>query len=159
MVHIYNGILISYKKERNCPIGRDIGGPGDCHIEWSQKEKNKYIFTHICGIQKNGIDGLICKAEIEIDTGNKCMDSKARKGLEWIGRLGLTYMGFPSGSAVRNQPDMQELQETQIRPLGQRDSPGGGHANSLQCSFLENPMDRGAWWPTVHRVTKSRTWL
>ena len=36
-------------------------------------------------------------------------------------------------------------------------SPGGGHGNPLQYSFLENPMDRGAGWATVHRVTKSRT--
>ena len=34
-------------------------------------------------------------------------------------------------------------------------SPGGGHANSLQYSCLENPMDRGAWQATVHGVTKS----
>ena len=38
-------------------------------------------------------------------------------------------------------------------------SPGGGHGNPLQYSCLENPMDRGAWWATVHRVTKSRAWL
>ena len=36
-------------------------------------------------------------------------------------------------------------------------SPGGGHGNPLQCSFLEHPMDRGAWWATVHRVAKSQT--
>ena len=34
-------------------------------------------------------------------------------------------------------------------------SPGGGHGNPLQYSCLENPMDRGAWWATVHGVTKS----
>ena len=33
--------------------------------------------------------------------------------------------------------------------------PGGGHGNPLQYSCLENPMDRGAWWATVHRVEKS----
>ena len=38
-------------------------------------------------------------------------------------------------------------------------SPGGGHGNPLQYSWLENPMDRGPWWATVHRVTKSRTQL
>ena len=38
-------------------------------------------------------------------------------------------------------------------------SPGGGHGNPLQSSCLENPMDRGAWWATVHRVVKSRTQL
>ena len=38
-------------------------------------------------------------------------------------------------------------------------SPGGGHGNSLQYSCLENPMDRRAWWATVHRVAKSGTRL
>ena len=36
-------------------------------------------------------------------------------------------------------------------------SPGGEHGSTLQYSCLENPMDRGAWWVTVHRVTKSQT--
>ena len=33
-------------------------------------------------------------------------------------------------------------------------SPVGGHGNSLQYSCLEDPMDRGAWWATVHGVAK-----
>ena len=36
---------------------------------------------------------------------------------------------------------------------------GGGHGNPLQHSSLENPLDRGAWWVTVRRITKSRTRL
>ena len=36
-------------------------------------------------------------------------------------------------------------------------SPGGGHGNPLQYYRLENPMDRGAWWAMVHRITKSQT--
>ena len=40
-----------------------------------------------------------------------------------------------------------------ISELGK--SPGEGHGNALQYSCLENPMDRGAWWATVHRVAKS----
>ena len=36
-------------------------------------------------------------------------------------------------------------------------SPGGRHGNPLQDSCLENPMDRGAWWATVHGVAKSQT--
>ena len=40
-----------------------------------------------------------------------------------------------------------------------RRSPGGGNSNPLQYSCLENPMDRGAWWAIVHRVTKSWTQL
>ena len=38
-------------------------------------------------------------------------------------------------------------------------SPEGGHGNPVQYSCLENPMDRGAWWATVHRVAKSQTQL
>ena len=37
--------------------------------------------------------------------------------------------------------------------------PGEGHGNPLQYSCLENPRDRGAWWATVHGVTKSKTRL
>ena len=36
--------------------------------------------------------------------------------------------------------------------------PGEGHGNPLQYSCLENPLDRGAWWATVHRIAKSWTW-
>ena len=38
-------------------------------------------------------------------------------------------------------------------------SPGEGHGNPLQYSCLENPMNRGAWQATVHRVAKSQTQL
>ena len=41
--------------------------------------------------------------------------------------------------------------------LGWEDSPGGGHANPLQFSCLENSMGRGAWQATVHGVSKSWT--
>ena len=38
-------------------------------------------------------------------------------------------------------------------------SPGGGHGNPLQYSYLENPLDSGAWWATAHRVEKSQIQL
>ena len=38
-------------------------------------------------------------------------------------------------------------------------SPGKWHGNLLQYSCLENPMDRGAWWATVHEVTNTWTQL
>ena len=40
---------------------------------------------------------------------------------------------------------------------GSERSPGEGNGHSLQYSCLENPIDRGAWWSTVHGVTKSQT--
>ena len=41
---------------------------------------------------------------------------------------------------------MQQMQETWVRSLGGKDSPGEGNGNSLWCSSLRNPTDRGAWW-------------
>ena len=38
-------------------------------------------------------------------------------------------------------------------------SPEGGNSNPLQYSCQENPMDRGAWWATVHGVAKNQTQL
>ena len=55
---------------------------------------------------------------------------------------------------VKKPPAMQE---TQVRSLGQEDSPEGGYGNLLQYSCLENSMDRGAWWATVHGVAKSQS--
>ena len=47
-----------------------------------------------------------------------------------------------------------DLRDTSSVPeLGR--SSGEGHGNPLQYSWLENPMDRGAWWATVHEVTES----
>ena len=48
------------------------------------------------------------------------------------------------------------IRETRVQSLGQEDPPGEGNGNPPQHSCLENPMDRGTWWATVHGVTKSR---
>ena len=53
---------------------------------------------------------------------------------------------------------MQETRDMGSIP-GSGRSPGGGNGNPLQYSCLENPMDRGSWWATVHGVTKSWTQL
>ena len=60
---------------------------------------------------------------------------------------------------VKNQPsNAGDIRDMGSIP-GMGRSPGGGHGNPLQCSCLENPMDRGSWWATVHRVVKSQTRL
>ena len=58
---------------------------------------------------------------------------------------------------VKNSPaNAGDIKDTGSVPgLGR--SPGGGHGSSLQHFCLENPMDRGAWWATVHGVTESDT--
>ena len=50
-------------------------------------------------------------------------------------------------------------QETWVHSLGQEDSLGEGNGNPLQDSCLGNPVDRGAWWATVHGVSRSQTGL
>ena len=60
---------------------------------------------------------------------------------------------------VTNPPaDAGDIRDASLTP-GLGGSPGGGHGNPLQCSCLENPMDRGAWQATVRSVAKSRTQL
>ena len=58
---------------------------------------------------------------------------------------------FPGGSVVKKPPanigDMGSIP-------GSGRSPGEGNSNPLQYSYLENPMDRGAWRATVHGVSK-----
>ena len=58
---------------------------------------------------------------------------------------------------VKNPPaNAGDVRDLGLIP-GSGRSPGGGHDNPLQYSGLENPMDRGSWWVTVHGVTKSQT--
>ena len=58
---------------------------------------------------------------------------------------------------VKNLPaNAGEVRDAGSIPGSER-SPGEGHGNLLQYSWLENPTDRGAWWATVHGVTKSHT--
>ena len=65
-------------------------------------------------------------------------------------------MGFAGGSEVkasaRNVGDPGSIP-------GSGRSPGEGNGNPLQYSCLENLMDGGTWWATVHGVTKGRTRL
>ena len=68
--------------------------------------------------------------------------------------MGLSVKGFPSGLVVKNLPAMQEMQQ---EPWGRSlvgKSSGEGNDNTLQYTCLKIPMDKGAWWATVHGVTK-----
>ena len=59
-------------------------------------------------------------------------------------------MGY--GLWGRKESDMTERpQFLSIVPFGE------GNGNSLQCSCLENPMDRGAWWATIYGAAESQT--
>ena len=68
----------------------------------------------------------------------------------------MTLLGFSGGSggkeSVCSAGDLSSIP-------GSGRSPGEGNGNSLRCSCLENPMDRGDWQAIVHRVAKNRTGL
>ena len=58
---------------------------------------------------------------------------------------------------VKNLPaDAGNIRDVGLIP-GSGRSPGGGHGNPFQASWLENPMDRGDWQAMVHRVAKCQT--
>ena len=61
---------------------------------------------------------------------------------------------FPGGAVVKNPPASAGDAGDMGSIPGSERSPGGGSSNPLQYSCLKNPMDRGAWWATVHRVAK-----
>ena len=68
-------------------------------------------------------------------------------------------MGFPGGLMVKNLPaNAGDARDAGLIP-GLKRFLKEGNGNSVQYSCLENPIDRGAWWSTVHRVAKSQTRL
>ena len=68
----------------------------------------------------------------------------------------LPVWDFPGGSGIKNLP--AHAGDLGLIP-GWGRSPERGNGNPLQCSCLGNPMDRGAWWGTVHGVARSWTQL
>ena len=79
----------------------------------------------------------------------------------WIvlGSQALIKFTYTSSLVAQRLKHLPAMRETWVRSLAREDSPGEGNGNPLQYSCLENPMDRGAWWATVHGVAKSRTQL
>ena len=92
--------------------------------------------------------------ELEAGPGHPLASNCRNKGM-----LQLTIGASQGALVVKNLfANAGDRRDSGLIPgLGR--SPGGQHGNPLQYSCLENPMDRGAWWATVHGVTKSRTRL
>ena len=81
---------------------------------------------------------------------------KIIRKIKYIYRTTPCFSGFSGGTSGK-EPACQCRRHKRCRfnPRSRR-SPGGGHSNPLQYSCLENPMDRGAWRATVHRVAQSQ---
>ena len=63
-------------------------------------------------------------------------------------------MGVPGGSVVKNLPANAG---DSVSIPGSGRAPRGGNGSPLQSSCLENLMDRGAWWATVHAAAELET--
>ena len=79
-----------------------------------------------------------------------CVDHNYVLCMVWASQMVLVVKSPPANAG--------DARDTDSIP-GSGRSPGGGNCNPLQYSCLENAMDRGAWWATVHRVSKSQTRL
>ena len=66
-------------------------------------------------------------------------------------------LDFPGLSAGSDSKESASIAGDLCSISGLKRSLGGGHGNPLQCSCLENSMDRGAWQAKVHGVAKNRT--
>ena len=71
----------------------------------------------------------------------------------------LAFKGPPQCLAVKNPPAMQELQEMWVQSLGQEDPLVENMAAHSSLLAWRIPMDRGAWWATVHRLSESQILL
>ena len=109
-----------------------------------------------CASQTGGTGGRM-EWEVEISRGRLLYAECINKDptlystaiyIKWASQVVLVVKNLPA-----NAGDIRDV--GLIPGLGR--SPGETNGNPHQYSCLENPMDRGAWWPTVHRVTKSQT--
>ena len=86
------------------------------------------------------------------------------QGRTWLKQLSSSSSkkytwGFPGGTSGKEPTCQCRRHRDMGSILGLGRCPGRGHGTPLQYSCLENPMDRGVWWSTVHGVAKSQTWL
>ena len=98
--------------------------------------------------KQNKTKQKVIKTKTKKDTKNK-KDKGEKKG-KLSGNIGLAQRW-------RVHLPKHEMQETPVQLQGWKDTLGG-HSNLLQYTCLENPMERRAFWTTVHRVTKRHSW-
>ena len=91
-----------------------------------------------------------------METGRVLLLMKTQMQDLWASQMALEVKNKKTKQNKTHLPMQEKVRDADLIP-GLGTSPGGGHSNPLQCSCLENPMDRGAWRATVHGVTESQT--
>ena len=120
-----------------------------CHLGHSHREK--WMGGWLDG-ERERRRGRLTNWTVLRMCGNKVSDNR-----EYTTSVSLRLLvsGFLGGSVVKNACNAGDPRS--IPESGRTPEEGNGYP--LQYSCLEKPMDRGAWWATVHRVTESLTWL
>ena len=109
------------------------------------------LYTYLCEAHRN----MLVRQQIMMNEARKInillatvqFSSVAQSGLTLCSPMNRSTPGLP----VHHQ--LPEFTQTHVHRVGDAIQPS--HGNPLQYSCLENPMDRGAWRATVHKVTKS----
>ena len=88
-----------------------------------------------------------------------CMVHGVAKSQTWLNNFHFHFVASQVAPLVKNLPaNARDARDSGLIP-GSGKSSGGWTGKLLQYSCLENPMDRGAWQATVHRITKNQTRL
>ena len=122
-----------------------------------QKERYKHLnaeFQRVARRDKKAFLSYQCKEKEE----NNRM-GKTRDLFKEIRDTKGTFLAKMGSIKDRNGMDLTEAEEIKKRWQEYTEDPGEGNGNTFQYSCLKNPMDRGAWWATIHWVTKSQTRL
>ena len=114
--------------------------------------------TYQCRRVRHDWSDLACTYSVSTDSMN-CRSKILKINSKSSEKQNLDFSHYIVALVVKNPPaHAGDIRDVGLIP-GSGRSPGEGHGNPLKYSCLENPMDRGAWWATVHRVTQSQTRL
>ena len=95
VVYLYNGILLSHKKEWNWVIYRDLDGPRNCHTEWNKSEREKQISYNIMqDLEKWYRWTYLQSWNRDRHREQTCGYQREKGTVGWIERLGLTYIHY-----------------------------------------------------------------
>ena len=122
-----------------------------------------------CSPQGSSVHGIFQVRILEWVTISFFRESSQSRDQTWVSCIALRFLpSEPPGNTgvsqvvlmVKNTPVNADVKEGAggLIPESGR-SPGVGNGDPLWYSCLENPVDRGAWWATDHRLAKSRPWL
>ena len=130
------------------PVLMHVRGAGFSPINYNASFHPVHTFVFVCllaGWGQRPLQSEVCVQRIRHKTNTVWFHLKETHTA--------INSGSPGGSAVKNPP--ADAGDPGSVPESGR-SLGEGNNNPLQYSWLENSIDRGAWWATVHRVAKSQ---